>query len=79
MLQLFWSVESQDDLLTLIEYVAARNLPARAPAISVRGTNKSGLVGRCIAEAAEKRASSRAPGYTRSSPACAGASGTMRR
>ena len=28
MLQLFWSDESQDDLLTLIEYVAARNLPA---------------------------------------------------
>ena len=28
MLQPFWSDESQDDLLTLIEYVAARNLPA---------------------------------------------------
>ena len=28
MLQLFWSAESQEDLLTLIEYVAARNLPA---------------------------------------------------
>ena len=28
MLQLFWSDESQNDLLTLIEYVAVRNLPA---------------------------------------------------
>jgi toxin ParE1/3/4 len=28
MLQLYWSDESQEDLLTLIEYVAARNLPA---------------------------------------------------
>ncbi len=28
MLQIVWSYESRNDLLTIIEYVAARNLPA---------------------------------------------------